>query len=70
MVAVRVARYPDGSGPEPAARPIGPEGMTIGRAPDCDLVLDDALRLVSRRHAWIVADGEAALLRCVSVVSY
>jgi pSer/pThr/pTyr-binding forkhead associated (FHA) protein len=41
---------------------LGDEPLTIGRAPECDLVLDD--QNVSRRHAelrpvdggWVVAD--------------
>jgi type VI secretion system FHA domain protein len=67
MIVLRIVRQPDGAPPGQATRTVDPGGSTIGRAPDCDLVLDDPLRLVSRRHAWIAAqDGDAALLRCIS----
>jgi len=70
MIVLRLVRRPDGAPAGPAVRPIEEGGSTIGRAPDCDLVLDDPLRLVSRRHAWIVPQGPAeALLRCISTTA-
>lgn len=70
MMILRLVQRPDGAPPGPAARPLEPAGSTIGRAPDCDLVLDDPLRMVSRRHAWIVPQADdQALLRCTSTTS-
>ncbi len=67
MMTLRLVRCPDGAEPGRGARRIAAGGSTIGRAPECDLVLDDPLRLVSRRHAWLAPRGEdAALLRCIS----
>lgn len=40
--------------------PLSPGRLTIGRAPDCDIFLDDVT--VSRRHATVTVDGEGALL--------
>jgi len=70
MMILRLVQRPDGKPPGSTGRPLEPAGSAIGRAPDCDLVLDDPLRMVSRRHAWIVpqADGQA-LLRCTSTTS-
>jgi type VI secretion system FHA domain protein len=70
MMILRLVQRPDGTPPGPAGRPLEPAGSTIGRAPDCDLVLDDPLRMVSRRHAWIVPQADdQALLRCTSTTS-
>lgn len=70
MIVLRLLRRPDGAPPGPDARAIEARGSTIGRAPDCDFVLDDPLRLVSRRHAWIVPQGaDQALLRCISTTA-
>lgn len=67
MIVLRLVRRPDGVPDGPGERELAAAGSTIGRAPDCDLVLDDPLRLVSRRHAWIVPQGEeAAVVRCIS----
>lgn len=67
MIVLRLVRRPDGVLAGPSERTLAAAGSTIGRAPDCDLVLDDPLRLVSRRHAWIVPRGDdAAMVRCIS----
>lgn len=67
MIVLRLVRRPDGVSADAAPLPLPEAGATIGRAPDCDLVLDDPLRLVSRRHAWLVPnDDHSATLRCVS----
>lgn len=70
MIVLRILRRPDGvlSGPDVHAIPAA--GATIGRAPDCDIVLDDPMRLVSRQHAWIMPDGvEQAIVGCLSTIS-
>jgi type VI secretion system FHA domain protein len=67
VIALRLLRRPDGTDAGAQAQPVGPAGVTIGRASDCDLRLDDALRLVSRQHAWLVPQGDdTGLLRCIS----
>jgi type VI secretion system protein len=70
MLILRLVQRPDGAPAGSTGRALAPTGSTIGRAPDCDLVLDDPLRMVSRRHAWIVPQaGDQALLRCTSTTS-
>ena len=67
VMALRLVHRPDGAQPGPGCCPVAARGSTIGRAPECDLVLDDPFRLVSRRHAWLVPHGaDEALLRCIS----
>ena len=70
MIALRLVRRSDGADPGRASCALAPGGSTIGRAPDCDLVLDDPRCLVSRRHAWLVPqDADQALLRCISTTA-
>ena len=67
MMALRLVHRPDGAASVPDTCPIASAGSTIGRAPECDFVLDDPVRLVSRRHAWLVPRGDdTALLKCIS----
>ena len=66
MIALRVMRRPGAAEPDATALPMPPEGLTIGRAVDCALVLADPLRVVSRQHAQVIAIGEAARVRCIS----
>jgi type VI secretion system FHA domain protein len=67
VIAMRLVRRPDGAEPAGGACPLAAGGSTIGRAPECDLVLDDPHRIVSRRHALLVPQGpDLALLRCIS----
>ena len=67
MLVMRLVRCPEGAPAGPAARPINPAGSSIGRSPECDFVLDDPLRLVSRRHAWLVPSGPRdGVVHCVS----
>lgn len=40
--------------------PLAPEGVVVGRSPECDVVLHD--RAVSRRHVRVVPDGNGALV--------
>lgn len=69
MLALRVTRRPGATGPDAAAVALPPEGLTLGRSDDCSLVLADPLRLVSRQHAEVRADGDAACVRCVSTTA-
>jgi type VI secretion system FHA domain protein len=66
VIALRVTRRPGATEADAAALPLPAGGLTIGRADDCGLVLADPLRLVSRQHAQVIADGDAARVRCVS----
>ncbi|HSW17769.1 MAG TPA: type VI secretion system-associated FHA domain protein TagH [Ramlibacter sp.] len=67
MFALRVTRRPGATEPDATALTLPPEGLIIGRSPDCGLMLADPLRLVSRQHAQvIIGDGQAARVRCVS----
>jgi type VI secretion system FHA domain protein len=66
VIALRVIRRPGATEPDASALELPAEGLTIGRADDCGLVLADPLRLVSRQHAQVVAAGDAARVRCVS----
>lgn len=58
MFALRLIEQPDGSTPD-VFRPVPPGGLTLGRALECDVVLPDQFRLVSRVHARLEprADG-------------
>jgi len=66
VIALRVTRRPGATEPDAAALALPPEGLTIGRADDCGLVLADPLRLVSRQHAQVIPAGDTARVRCVS----
>ncbi len=67
MLTLRLVRMPDGAAQDPVTKAVNPAGSSIGRSPECDLVLDDPLRLVSRRHAWLVPSGPSgAMLHCIS----
>lgn len=59
-------RRPGASEPDATALPLPPEGVIIGRSPECDLVLADPLRRVSRQHAQVAMVGQDALVRCIS----
>ncbi|MDR6536605.1 type VI secretion system-associated FHA domain protein TagH [Variovorax soli] len=69
MIALRVTRRPGATEPDATALAMPPEGLTIGRSVDCALVLADPLRLVSRQHAQVIADGQAARVRCISATT-
>ncbi|MDM0115678.1 type VI secretion system-associated FHA domain protein TagH [Variovorax sp. J22R133] len=66
MIALRVTRRPGATEPDAEALVLPPEGITIGRAEECGLVLADPLRMVSRQHAQVFAVGEIMRIRCVS----
>lgn len=67
MLALRIFRLPDGAALDPVGRPVNPAGAVIGRSQECDVVLEDPLRLVSRRHAWLVPDGsDTGIVHCIS----
>ncbi|MGH9301713.1 MAG: FHA domain-containing protein, partial [Acidimicrobiales bacterium] len=67
LVAGTMETGPDGGPPANVVLPdgarvrIGPEPLTCGRLPDCDIPLDDPN--VSRRHAQIAREGVDVVLR-------
>jgi type VI secretion system FHA domain protein len=66
VIVLRLLRLPDGAEAAAPGVVVAARGTTIGRASECDLVLDE--RHVSRRHAWLVPQGvDEALVRCISV---
>ncbi|HKX44211.1 MAG TPA: type VI secretion system-associated FHA domain protein TagH [Burkholderiaceae bacterium] len=71
MIALRLVKRPDGSVPALPPQALDANGVTIGRSPQCGLVLADPLRGVSRKHAWIGVQrgGGTALLRCISTTT-
>jgi len=69
VIALHVMRRPGATEPDATALPLSPEGIIIGRAPECDLVLADPLRGVSRQHAQVVMAGQDVLVRCISVTT-
>jgi len=66
VIALRITRRPGATEPDETALPMPPEGLTIGRAVACNVVLSDPLRLVSRRHAEVFASGADVRVRCIS----
>lgn len=66
VIALRVTRRPGAAAPDATALALPAEGLTIGRADDCGLVLADPLRLVSRQHAQVVPADDGARVRCLS----
>ena len=62
MIALRILQRPDGAPAGPRLHAVSTAGATLGRAPDCDIVLDDPQRVVSRRHAWLASDGHGQAL--------
>ena len=66
MIALRVTRRPGAADPDATALALPAEGLTIGRADDCGLVLADPLRLVSRQHAQVTQAGDGARVQCLS----
>ncbi len=59
-------RRPGATEPDATALPLPPEGLIIGRSLECDLVLADPLRGVSRQHAQVAMVGQDARVRCIS----
>lgn len=56
-VTVTVVRYRGAPPQPPLSARFGADGGVIGRSPDCDLVLQDPDKAISRRHGEIGADA-------------
>lgn len=54
---------------EPLQASFGPAGCTLGRSPDCTLVLPDEGRHISRQQARIDVIGGSSTITCVSAAN-
>jgi len=54
------------TGPVPPPLTLDRRSASIGRAPECDLVLPDPRNLISRRHAQVDFDGAGYILNDIS----
>ncbi|WP_202964900.1 type VI secretion system-associated FHA domain protein, partial [Inquilinus limosus] len=57
MLTLSILRCPDGVPPE--TRQVGGGEFTIGRGTECDWVLPDPERVLSKRHCMVAFDGAA-----------
>ncbi|HEX7933441.1 MAG TPA: FHA domain-containing protein, partial [Paraburkholderia sp.] len=62
ILSLRVVQFNDEAVAEPIVVEFGPAGGTIGRASDCNLVLPDPQRAISRVHARVEFRGGDYLL--------
>ena len=66
LISLQLLSRPDGPVPgQPVQQFPGPQ-VTIGRAPECQLVLPDELRVISRHHARIARHDSELRLTCLS----
>ena len=63
MLTIRVISYKDAPVDTPVSAEFREEGGTIGRSPDCTLVLPDPDRIISRTHATVVHAAGRYMLR-------
>ena len=68
ILALSVVRHADEQFANPVTTPLGTR-CTIGRGQECDVVLEDPTRHVSRKHATIVRQGENYLLAVESRIN-
>ena len=54
MLTIRVISYKDAPVDTPVSAEFREDGGTIGRSPECTLVLPDPERVISRTHATVV----------------
>ena len=66
LIALQLVATPQGPVAGEPLRAFQDEMVTIGRAPNCNVVLPDGLRIVSRQHARLTRQGGALLLTCLS----
>ena len=66
LIALQLVATPQGPVDNEPARSFEDEAVTIGRAPNCHVVLPDGLRIISRQHARLVRLGSEVLLGCLS----
>src|SRR6266404_2685749 len=68
-LALSAIRHADEEFTCPVTTPLAAARCTIGRGHECDIVLEDRTRHVSRVHATITARGEASILTVSSRVN-
>jgi len=68
-LALSAIRHADEKFANPVTTPLAAARCTIGRGRECDIVLEDPERHVSRVHATITARGEASILTVSSRVN-
>ena len=66
LIALQLVSTPQGPVSGEPARSFEDEQVTIGRAPNCHVVLPDSLRIISRQHARLTQQGGEVLLTCLS----
>ena len=66
MITLRVIRYLGRTPASPMAAHFGSAGGSLGRAPDCTLVLPDPARHVSKKQARLEPAADGMRLTCVS----
>jgi FHA domain-containing protein len=63
MLTIKVISYKDVPVDQPISAEFGEEGGTIGRSPECTLLLPDPDRVISRTHALVVHEGGRFVVR-------
>ena len=66
LIALQLLSTPQGPVHGEPARTFKDEMVTIGRAPNCQVVLPDSLRIISRQHARLTQQGSEVVLTCLS----
>ncbi len=66
LIALQLIATPQGPVHDEGARSFDDDLVTIGRAPNCHVVLPDGLRIISRQHARLSRQGGEVLLGCLS----
>jgi type VI secretion system FHA domain protein len=66
LIALQLLSTPQGPLEDEPARSFDDEQIVIGRAPNCQVVLPDSLRIISRQHARLTLQRDAVLLTCLS----
>jgi len=66
MIALQLLSTPQGPMTDEPERRFADESITIGRAPNCQLVLPDGLRIISRQHVRLTVQRGEVLLSCLS----
>ena len=66
LIALQLVGTPQGPASDEPVRRFEDEQVTIGRAPNCQLVLPDGLRIISRHHARLTMQRGEVLLTCLS----
>lgn len=66
LIALRLVGTPQGAVSDEPTRRFDEPLITIGRAPNCHVILPDLLRIISRQHARLTVQRGEVLLTCLS----